>query len=152
VRSAVQKHVRDHLKDLVEMDAFERDGKLWFKGYREREFVRGKRDSLYVCKRTGLLRVLPALPRKLRAERQSPVTWVRPGHAAFVFRDQWWRVQVARFKAFPVRDVLLQTELHGSEKYGSGIAAHLYGNGWVRGVSRQALTRAEVAQLGLKRT
>jgi hypothetical protein len=64
VRSAVQKHVRDHLKDLVRLHA--------------QDLQRGKRDILYVCPRTGILRVLIALPHKLRAERQSEITWVRP--------------------------------------------------------------------------
>src|ERR1700760_2116860 len=35
VRNPVQKHVRDHLKDLVLLHTFERDGKLWFKRWEE---------------------------------------------------------------------------------------------------------------------
>lgn len=66
VRSAVQKHVRDHLQHLVELDVHERGGKLYARRYLERELTRGHRDCLYVCPRTGLLRVLLALPRRLR--------------------------------------------------------------------------------------
>jgi hypothetical protein len=151
VRSAVQKHVRDHLSGLVDLRVFERDGELWTLLYKPRKLERGTRDILYVCPRTGLLQLLPALPHKLRAERHSEVTWVRPGEAAFVYRDQWWLVTVRSVKAFPVWDAFLERELDGNAQHGSWVAERLYCNRWIHAVARHALTSTEVAALGLKR-
>src|SRR5476649_123720 len=124
LRSAVQKHVRDHLQLMVDLHVFERNGELWTFSHGEQRLEPGYRDELYVCNRTGLLRVLPAAPRerpgirpslpppapppkKMRCERSSPVTWVHPEQAALVFQDQWWLVTVRRVQAFPVWDVML---------------------------------------------
>lgn len=151
VRSAVQKHVRDHLKGLVELHVYERDGELWSILYKSYKLERGRRDVLYVCPRTGILRVLPALPHKLRAERQSSITWVRPGQAAFVYRDQWSLVTVRTTRTFPIWDALVERDLRGQRTYGSPEADDLYENPWAYAVARKALTRDEVAAFGLKR-
>src|SRR5260221_6595553 len=82
VRSAVQKHVRDHLRDLVELHVFERDGELWRGKFAKEKLSRGLRDRLYVCPRTRKLRVLTALPRDQRPARRSPITWLRGDQAA----------------------------------------------------------------------
>jgi hypothetical protein len=151
VRSAVQKHVRDHLKDLVRLKVYEHDGSLWTILHKPYKLERGKRDVLYVCARTGILRLLRALPHKLRAERQSEITWVRPGQAAFVYRDQWWLVTLRSTKSFPVWDAFVRHELAGRARYGSFQAERLYENSWLHAIARRALTRDEVADLGLKR-
>jgi hypothetical protein len=79
------------------------------------------------------------------------VTWVRPRQAAFIYRDQWWLVTVRSVKSFPVWDAFLERELAGNAQHGSWDAERLYGSRWVRAAARHALTRSEVAALGLKR-
>ena len=58
VRSAVQQHVRDHVKHLVALHVEERDGELvrldW---YTPRPLLEWTNEALYVCPRTGLLRL-----------------------------------------------------------------------------------------------
>jgi hypothetical protein len=151
VRSAVQKHVRDHLRDFVLVHVEERDGALWGGRFERRELVRGHRDQLYVCPRTGLLKLLAGLPHKLRRTRQSQVTWVGPAQAALVFRDQWLLVDVAPVVAWPAWDAVLGQAADGSAQYGSWRLRQLYGRDCVAGVRKRALTRAEVKRLGLRR-
>ena len=168
LRSAVQKHVRDHLQLMVDLHVFERNGELWTFSHGEQRLEPGYRDELYVCNRTVLLRVLPAAPRerpgirpslpppapppkKMRCERSSPVTWVHPEQAALVFQDQWWLVTVRRVQAFPVWDVMLEHELRGKAGRGSDAAMRLYGNSWVAGIARRPLTQRELKKLGLER-
>ena len=76
---------------------------------------------------------------------------MRPGEAAFVYRDQWWLVRVRATRTFPVWDAFLQRELQGSKTLDGWQAESLYGSRWAYAAARKALTRKEVLQLGLKR-
>ena len=64
--SAVQKHVLDHLRDMVYTDVEERDGVLYERG---RWGVRAVREGrhrwapVYVCPTTGVLKRVPTTPR-----------------------------------------------------------------------------------------
>ena len=148
VRSAVQKHVRDHLRDLVALQVTETFGVLW-QHSRFHQLVRLERthrDQLYVCPRTGLLRLLEASPHRQRRERQSRITWLSADQAALVFRDQWWLVDVTEARGPVNWDVLLERQVHGSWQL-----RRLYQKEAVAGVRKRALTRAEVKRLALQR-
>jgi len=58
--SAIQSHVRDHLWDYVQRYVVERDGVLYHAdGRRHRPLEAfGRRESFYVCPRTGVLRLV----------------------------------------------------------------------------------------------
>jgi hypothetical protein len=65
-RSALQKHVLDHLRDYVKEDVRVEGRTVVFKGWRGFEPLvsRGTWVRFYVCPRTRLLRLAPVVPRK----------------------------------------------------------------------------------------
>ena len=74
VRSAVQQHVRQHVPDLVALHVHELDGVLHEQGRWGRFSPLGRwgRDRLYVCPRTGLLRLHRARRRKRGIQEEAP--------------------------------------------------------------------------------
>jgi hypothetical protein len=75
VRSAVQKHVLDHLSDIVALHVFEEGGKLWStrRAYGVRVLEARHSDVLYVCPRTGYLRQLKHKKRQRRVELKQDI-------------------------------------------------------------------------------
>jgi hypothetical protein len=70
VQSAVQKHVLDHVKQMVEENAVLIDGRPHHPGgfYPQGSLILGGRwGGLYVCPRTGALRLSPYRRRPVRA-------------------------------------------------------------------------------------
>lgn len=72
-RSAVQKHVLDHLRDYVKEDVHVEGRMVLFKGWKAFEPLvsRGAWVRFYVCPRTGLLRLAP-VSRKRRPSARPP--------------------------------------------------------------------------------
>jgi hypothetical protein len=153
VRSAVQKHVRDHLRDFVELHAEERGGQLWGGRYTRHLLGQGWRDQLYVCPRTGLLKLLAARPRVWHRTRQSPVTWLGPALAVLRIRDRWMLVEVVSTAGlFGVFDAVCDQWVRCDPSRGSARLTELYERPLVAGARLRQLTAREVRRLPLRGT
>jgi len=101
MRSAVQKHVLDHLRDYVYVKVHERDGVLFGAdryGRQVQVAPRGTRVTFYVCPRTGLLREVS----HVRRTAPAPDADVRKLDAHRELRriaGVWYRVDYARVPA-----------------------------------------------------
>lgn len=101
VASAVQKHVVDHLPDLVVLHAWEEDGVVrgtdrWGRLHRLRA---NGRAVLWVDARTGILRRLPPSPRPLAKRLARPCPDVRrlaDGTELRRFRGVWHLVTIVK--------------------------------------------------------
>lgn len=112
VGSAVQKHVMDHLRDFVDTNVVERDGELWTRRRWGGAFERVRslgRPKLYVCPRTGILRMAPMEPRKAkkRARRRLPhVKVLSPTRELRRMNGVWYDCAIGTFEKWaPKRPV-----------------------------------------------
>ena len=103
VGSAVQKHVMEHLADFVDENVFERDGELWTRrhwGNVERVRSIG-RPKIYVCPRTGILRMAPMEPRKAKRRKKRRLSHVRvlsPVRELRRMNGIWYDCTIATFE------------------------------------------------------
>jgi len=99
--SAVQKHLLDHLADFVVEQVTLIDGKphglarYWI-GRGPLYDGPGWRGTLYVCPKTGLLRVAPVPPRPPLADQIVPLD---PFHELRRIEGVWWHVTLAGIRA-----------------------------------------------------
>ena len=157
-KSAVQKHVFDHLRGYVKQDV-RLDGKVvlakeWH-GY-EPLVSQGGWMRFYVCPRTGLLRLAPLVARK-RPPAASPGDRriLSPERELRLIAGLWYEVALAVIPATEAArqgccDVVENIAL-GSAAYQARAAIHPL---WLSGryaVSKRQLNGREIARYGLRR-
>lgn len=165
MRSAVQKHVLDHVKDMVETNAVMIDGRPHYptgEGPRRDRYrpIRGYRSwRFYVCPKTGLLKAAPdGGPRQKKKKYPSDREDVRPlGEMREARRIDgvWYLVTLAEVPKAPgaVRecyDVVLRARLSEPGLFGWNSALHeTYGAFDRYAVSKRQLSKRELQALGL---
>jgi hypothetical protein len=98
VGSAVQKHVRDHLENLVELRTYRQGGKLWSASRRYGRpwpLEPGRREKLYVCSETGILRALPPAGRRSRPPPDPDLRTLSEWVQLRRIDGQWYRLELA---------------------------------------------------------
>jgi len=112
VTSAVQKHVLDHLRDMVYTNVVKVGDCLYEHGERGVEVLRDRgRSAVYVCPETGLLKKVPPHPVRFRAPTVRDVVPIDSGAQYRKIDGQWYRITLSPIPASPdrldLRDVLL---------------------------------------------
>lgn len=151
--SAVQKHVLDHVRQLVELHVVLVDDRPY-----HATASRGRRDPIEGGRWSGRFYVCPRRGRLLEAPRRTPVK-LAPSrdrirlddeHLALRLDGLWYRVRFARVPAQlrGARDVVLKRGLDEGGMTGpSGALARSHGrDGWYA-VAKQQLSRREIAAL-----
>jgi hypothetical protein len=162
VRSAVQKHVLDHVKEMVETNAVMIDGRPHHPiadGPRRDRYrpIRAYRGwKFYVCPKTGLLRLPPLGSRRKKDPPPNPD--VRPlgeMREARRINGVWYDVTLAKVpdNAAAYRssfDVLLKAALNEPGLYGwNGALQETYGRADRYAVAKRQLSKREIRALGL---
>ncbi|MFY0538740.1 hypothetical protein [Nannocystis pusilla] len=106
VTSAVQKHVLDHLRDMVYTNVVEIDGGLYEHGtWGVRPLGYYRRAQVYVCPETGLLKKVPFVPGPATP---PPAIEVVPIDREAQYRKidgQWYRITLSPLPSEPDREV-----------------------------------------------
>jgi hypothetical protein len=172
--SAVQKHVRDHVHDLVAVRTWLLDGEVWTRQRSSKDApVAGSTVRLYVDPRSGLLvRNKSALSygarrREVReeesAERAKRMRALSPKQQLHLLGDgAWWEVTLARVPTtileqpmrgkriarcpveLPLRDVVLSAGLSSLERW------QLYDAPGVYASAKRRLSKKELRDFGLR--
>jgi hypothetical protein len=155
LRSAVQKHVLDHVRQMVERDVVIINGRPYhargWGGRRAAIADRGWRASFYVCPLTGRLLAAPPYVNQLPEPARERLR-LDDEHEAWRLDGIWYRVRFAPVSSPPAcywqRDVLLKRGLveGGMRGHGGALERH-YGRHDRFAVSKQQLSRREVAAL-----
>jgi hypothetical protein len=170
--STVQQHVRDHIRDFVEIDLFNKNGVLWvhsrFRGIKP---LSESDCRLYVDPRTGILRrnkhyktwsqkrrETAAAAAKHRATRMRELGPMLQAHR---FDDgSWWEVRLAPIPtrsasrshggySYSYTEILAYLDVVHAAKLTRLPAEDLYGRYGVYAANKRQLSRKEVAALGL---
>jgi len=154
VRSAVQKHVLDHLRQMVELNPLFLDGRPHFpeaSGGKHRPLGSG---GFYVCPRTGLLCVVDEPRRRRRRPRMNRDIRTLDDHRqAHRIDGLWYEITFAPVPAsFLERryccDLLLRCRLSDGSAMGwGGRLQRAYGNDRYYAASKRQLSAREVAAL-----
>jgi hypothetical protein len=112
VTSAVQKHVLDHLRDMVYTNVVKEGDRLYELGDSGvKELRRCRWSPVYVCPETGLLKKVPPHPVRFRAPTVRDVVPIDSGAQYRKIDGQWYRITLSPIPASPdwldLRDVLL---------------------------------------------
>ena len=106
VTSAVQKHVLDHLRDMVYTNVVELDGRLYEHGTGGvRPLGSYRRAQVYVCPETGLLKKVPLVPGPAAP---PPPIEVVPIDRTAQYRKidgHWYRITLSPLPSEPDREV-----------------------------------------------
>jgi len=156
VSSAVQKHVVDHLRDLVVLHAWrDADGRLWGEGRwgGPRRLRAHGRALLWVDRETGILRRTDPEPRKLakRLSRRDPdARTTKDGRELRRFRGVWYLVTTAPLPAPPVAaiDALARRTVPAWPRYLDHALADLWTSGRYVKTARPLTKRERIAWLG----
>ena len=146
--SAVQQHVRDHLKDFVALRAVVLGGRLFDATNWPRRVWAG---DLFVCPRTGLLKIArgePA-PRHRRVGSAALVRLIDERRAARIEHGAWFEFTLAPLPPLEQRvatDVLLGVPVHGHEHD----IARAIGRPGVYTVAKRQLGKREILRLALR--
>jgi len=156
LNSAVQKHVLDHVRQMVELHPVMVDGRPYYPvahNGRLRALEGSKWSRFYVCPRTGLLMAAPRRGRKLPEPERDRV-WIDPVHEAWRIEGVWYRI---RFAPVPMargrlRDVLLRRGLDENGVAGEGGVLHrAYGRADRYAVEKRQMSRREIVALARRR-
>jgi hypothetical protein len=156
--SAVQKHVLDHVWQMIDLHPQVVDGKLcysppWYGGPRPIAEGSWQRD-FYVCPQTGRLMLAPPPRRRPRPEPSPDRLRLDDTDQAFRIDGIWYRVRFAPVPARRVclRDVILKRFLNESGMTGpNGALAREYGRDDRYAVSKQQMSSREIAALSRRR-
>jgi hypothetical protein len=110
--SAVQKHVLDHLREMVYMNVVQIGDDLYECGsWGVQEFRRSRWTPVYVCPQTGLLKKVPPRPARLKPPTVRDVVPIDRDAQYRKIAGQWYRITLSPVPASPdwldLRDVLL---------------------------------------------
>ncbi|MCY1055730.1 hypothetical protein [Nannocystis sp. SCPEA4] len=110
--SAVQKHVLDHLRDMVYTNVVQIGDDLYERGSWGVQELRGSRWSpVYVCPKTGLLKKVPPRPARFKPPTVRDVVPIDRDAQYRKIAGQWYRITLTPIPAAPdwlaARDVLL---------------------------------------------
>lgn len=155
VRSAVQQHVRDHVKDLVALHVVERDGELFANRWGDlRSILAFRNEALYVCPRTGLLRLARRAGRRPRVRAPPPpplARWMDASRAHIKLSGSWFEVTAARIpRDTAAWDVALRRYLPADVSERNALLRTTYGRTDVYGVAKRQLSRAELKKENLR--
>jgi hypothetical protein len=149
MNSAVQKHVLDHVRQMVELDVVMIDGRP----HRPNPIypLGGTRyEELYVCPRTGLLRLAPYVAPPARKERPD-VRRIDDHREARRIDGIWYLVTFAPLPQFPDTstkacfDVVLAVRLRDWRVLGSGgLLYRAYGRSDRYAVAKRQLSSKEI--------
>jgi hypothetical protein len=144
--SAVQRHVLEHLSDIVEVHVVERDGRLYAHAWSGLQLLglrRRRYGWLYVCPRTGLLRELRRAQTlgDEHTRRLSETRWL------VRVRGVWNDVRLARLPDSPASrrcfDALVRAFVGSRAYYAAELWARPpWGTGWYA-ITARALTARE---------
>jgi hypothetical protein len=157
MRSAVQKHVLDHLRDFVELHPVFIDGKphratASSGKYRPLGWWRG--GELYVCPRTGLLRAVDARKPRRKRTVDPDVRPLEDHRQARRIDGIWYEITFAPVPASLIdrrycRDLLLHCRLSDNGVVGSGgVLQRAYGNDRRYAARKRQLSMRELEALG----
>ncbi|PCC72161.1 hypothetical protein SAMN02745121_01370 [Nannocystis exedens] len=112
VTSAVQKHVLDHLRDMVYTHVMKAGDRLYERGSWGVREIDGRRWApVYVCPETGLLKKVPRRPARYKPPVARDVVPIDSGAQYRKIGGQWYRITLAPIPADPSwleqHDVLL---------------------------------------------
>lgn len=152
----MQQHIRDHIVQMVETNVRLVEGVPCSLNYT----TRGWRpiqsyywDQLYVCPKTGLLRLAKKKARP-KQRRTRPI-WISKDTQAHMIDGQWYEIRVAQMsethRSNPrmVIDIIRGSMLRDYDVF--RILIETYGIPGIYGVSKRQLSKRELKKLGLKR-
>lgn len=162
-KSAVQKHVLDHVKEMVEVNPVMIDGRPY-----EPAAMGSRRDDyrpitsyrfarFYVCPRTGLLRMGPKRDLKSKAHATEAAETRKLGEMleARKIEGIWYAITFARVPAMQSEreacfDVVLKARLSGDRMLGwSGSLKQTYGTNDRFAIAKRQLSKREIRAHGL---
>jgi hypothetical protein len=153
-RSAVQQHVLDHVKEMVEENAVVIDGVPYYPpdlGHRGLDPIVGYRwRGFYVCPRTGILRMAERQGRDRRRQIIDPdVRRVDETQQLHRIRGVWYRITLAPLpRSGPerarARDVICGESLTTASSH---LLQSIYGKVDRYGAAKQQLSSREVKEL-----
>jgi hypothetical protein len=152
LRSAVQKHVLDHVRQMVELHAVIIDGRAYHPTtYRHHLLLvtPGRWGGFYVCPESGRLR--EALPDRRKLPEPAPDrVELEPGYEAWRIEGLWYRVRFAPVPQARVglRDLLLRRRIDETGVVGPGGALEQkYGWRYRYAAEKRQMSHDEIAAL-----